>query len=515
MKFNLGIIIFFIGMVVLNLSCSREWDEHYNTYPETVNENVWDALQNDPQLTRFVEIIKIFQLDSIFDMEKTDIPYTIFAPTNDAINGYTNTDNFDTTILRYHFASHFINVSSIQGKRQVQTLTQKFALFENLGGKITIDGIDVSTESPLYLNGKYFTMDQVIKPNPNLYEYFQITNPVLSNYIDTQDTIILDKEKSKPLGFDENGNTVYDTVSIVENKFEWEYFPVKREFRTLSSTIVFPSSDDYNAALDIVAEALGGNYVDHNDIPIDWQEKILIPHLLSQGVFLNRLEPEEFIWKSPKDTLKLLNVLGDSVVINYTPIDKAYCSNGYAYNYRNFEIPDSLYNGGTKFEGEVLLKSTGVKYTWRDNVTVKSDMSFTPTKDLVPTASNDSIIKVVFPKGYTGKFSIEFKSPSLFPRKYLMIVKTHMDFGGIYDIYVNDELVRTFDYYDYILYRGILPSVISGKRYIPDGRFNSFDVLVENITDYAKAKIKIDYKGPSSVSNNGVVIDYIEFKPVE
>ena len=85
-----------------------------------------------------------------------------------------------------------------------------------------------------------------------MYEYFQFTNPVLSKYIDTQDTIILDKEKSKPLGFDQDGNTVYDTVSIVANKFEIKYFPVKHEFRTLASTIVFPKEEDYQNALNIM-----------------------------------------------------------------------------------------------------------------------------------------------------------------------------------------------------------------------------------------------------------------------
>ncbi len=514
MKLNIGIIALFIGLIVLiGTGCTKQWEDHYNVYPDTVNENLWNAMQNDPQISDFVEVMKSFKLDTLFT--NSDIPYTVFAPSNDAVSGFLSTNSFDTLVLHYEIASHFINTSSISGKRQVQTLTKKFALFENLGGQVKIDGVGIKKESPLYLNGRYFIVDQVIEPKPNLYEYFQITNPVLSNYIDTQDTIILDKENSKPLGFDENGNTVYDTVSIIQNKFEMKYFPVKHEFRTLSATVVFPSEEDYNSALDIVAESLGGNYVDHNDIPVEWQEQKLIPHLLAQGIFLNRLEPEEFIWKSPKDTLKLLNVLGDSIVVNYTPVDKAYCSNGYAYNYQNFVIPDSLYMGGTRFEGEALLKPTGLKYVWEDSVFVKSDIALSPTQELVPTASNDSIIRVSFPKGYAGKFSLEFKGPSLFPRKYLMIVRTHMDYGGIFDFYVNDELVRTFDYYDYILYRGVLPGTLPGTRYIPQGRFNSFDMLVDNITEYGGAKIKIDYKGPSYVLNNGLVIDYIEFKPVE
>jgi hypothetical protein len=95
-----------------------------------------------------------------------------------------------------------------------------------------------------------------------------------------------------------------------------------------------------------------------------------------------------------------------------------------------------------------------------------------------------------------------------------MVVRTHMDIGGIYDIYVNDELVVTMDYYDYVLSYGIWPSV-TGDRYIPQGRFNSFDCYVESITEFGKAKIRFEYREPGRVVSNGLVIDYIEFIPAK
>lgn len=511
MKFRLPIVSS-LALIIMLLGCKETWDKHYGEYPETVDQNIWEAMQNDPQISNFVKVLKESQLDSLF---LSDIPYTIFAPTNDAVANYLATSTFDKVVLQYHFASHFINTSNVQGKRQVQTLTEKFALFEKHGSKVLIDGVEIDSESPLYNNGKYFVMSEVVTPRPNLYEYYKSTNPVLSNYIDSQDTIILDKEKSKPLGFDKEGNTVYDTVSIIGNNFETKYFPVKHEFRNMTATIVFPLEEDYNSALDIVAASLGGRYADHNDIPVKWQEQILVPHLLAQGIFLNRIEPEEFIWKSPTDTVKLLNMLGDSVIINYVPVDQALCSNGYAYNYMNFEIPDSLYQGGTKYEGENLLKATGInKYSWNDSVIVKSDIAVTPYQELVPTASNDSILRVTFPKGYSGKYSVEFKGPNLFPRQYVMIVATHMDIGGIYDIYVNNQLVKTFDYYEYVRSRGIIYSV-TGARFIPTGRFNKFDMYVDNIEDYEQPTIRFEYKGPSSIISNGLAIDYVEFIPTK
>lgn len=491
-------------------SCSKDWEEHYENYPQTVDGNIWDELQSDSRFSDFVSIINEAEMDTLF---LSDNPYTILAPTNDAIAEYQGLDAFNETTLAYHFCSHFVNTSNINGKRQIQTLTEKFALYEKKGSEVFIDGEKVSEESPLYKNGRIFTMNRVMEPKPNLYEYYEYTNPVFTAYIDSQDTIIIDAEKSIPLGFDEYGNTVFDTVSEIGNKFEMEYFPIKHEFRTLSGTVVFPQEEDYQQALNIMAEALGGDYNDYTDIPLDWQEKTLIPHLLIHGVFLNRIEPEEFEWRTPTDTLKLMNILGDSVQITYVPIDQSLCSNGYAYNYEEFIIPDSLYQGDIKMEAEDLLYSTGLnKYAWEEGVTVNSDIALSPLQELIPEASNDSVVRVLFPPQYEGAFSVEFNSPTLFPRRYILEIGTHMDFGGIYDIYVNDELVETFDYYDYILGRGVIRSV-TGDRFKPRGRFNAFDMWVDNILEYGKARIRIEYTGPSFVANNGFVVDYFKFTP--
>lgn len=492
--------------------CKEYWEDHYSVYPETNDQNVWEAMQANPEISTFVQLMKEHKFDTLF---LADNPYTIFVPTNDALTRYSNRDIHDSIMIKYHISSHLIQSGIITGKQKIQTLSKKFALFERTSNIVQLDGIPLRFESPLYRNGKFFIMDQVAKPLPNFYQYFLVNNNLLSEYIDSQDSIILDKERSKPVGFDNDGNTVYDTVSIIYNKFEAAYFPVKQEFRNTTATIVFPKQEDYREALNVMAQKMAiPGISDYSDIPIDWQTEVLIPHLLDQGVFLNMLEPEEFIWKGPKDTLKLQNIRGDSIQIFYRPVEKTLLSNGYAYNYDNYRIPDSLYVGGTRFEAEWLVRETGInKFAWSSRATVQSSSPFAPLRELIPTASNDSIVRVVFPKGYKGTYSLEFESRKLFPRRYVMVVATHMDIGGIYDIYINDELVRTFDYYDYVRYRGYLNSV-TGTRFNPVGRFSKFDMYVENIHDYGRAKIRFDYKGPGMVPSNGLVIDYVEFIPV-
>ena len=519
MKLKLFYILILIGV----WGCTKDWEDHYDVYPETVNKPVWEALQNEPEISNFVEILKDYQADTLFN---EDVIYTVIAPTNEALAQYLDTGTVSDLLVNYHFFTHFIQSGNVQGKRKIQTLTEKYALFERYGNDVRIDGIQVESESPLYQDGKYFVLSKVATPRPNFYQYYQINNPVLKAYIDSQDSVILDKELSRPIGFDEEGNTIYDSVTTVINKFELEFFPVSEEFRTTTATIVFPVKEDYENALTTMALNLGSEgFTSYTDIPIDWQYDILVPHLLEQGVFLNMLEPEEFVWKSEKDTARLLNILGDSIDIYYTPVDQALLSNGYAYNYQNFEIPDSLYLGGSVFEAEDLLEESGVgKHSWKENVDITSDINIQPVQEFIPSASNDSILRIVFPKGYSGEYTVDFKTQALFPRKYLMTIRTHMDFGGLYDIYVNGEMVKsyysdrnypdhTFDYYEFVARRGIVFGV-NGDRYIPEGRFNKFDMWVDNIFDYGKANIRIEYKGPGrGAPSNGLVIDYIEFIP--
>jgi len=225
------------------------------------------------------------------------------------------------------------------------------------------------------------------------------------------------------------------------------------------------------------------------------------------------LEPAEFALPQQTKKVNMKNIQGDSILVDYKPVEKSICSNGYAYNYENFVIPDSLYMNPSVFEAESLLKEIGAnKFAWHDWVKVKSSVSFAPTRINNVRASNDSLVSIVFPIGYSGSFSVEFITQPIFPRKYLMVVNTNMNYGGIYDIYVNDELVRTFDYYDFVRFRQYNFSV-TGERYAPNGNLNRFDMWLENITEYGPAKIRFEYKGPGFVGDNGFLIDYISFIP--
>lgn len=502
----------FIILAIIIAGCKNEkWDDYYYNKPATIDNDLWQAVQENSSLSSFVAAVKNYQLDTLF---KDNTIYTLFIPDNEAFE--LNQEEINPRVLKYLISKFLINSKSINVRKQIQTIGEKYAYLEWIDNKLYFDGIEIKYESPIYKNGKYYIISKVPKVLFNLYEYISEYIPILKRYIDSQDSIVIDKDKSKPIGFDENGNTIYDTVATIINKFELKYFPVSKEFRNKKATIVFPTEQQYEEALTEMAQYIGGVYNNFNDIPLDWQYKYLIPYLLNVGIFENLLEEEKFLLPPNKDTLKLKNILGDSVIIDYQVTGKIICSNGYAYKYLHFKVPDTLYKSPIRYEGERLVKDLGGNnFQWQKFVTVITDKSFAVKKIKMPYASKDSVIYVSFGSNYTGRFSIEFNIDNLFARNYRLVIKTHVNVGGKYNIYVNDALVRTFDYYYYVQNNYYYRSIVDNKIYKPTGNLNIFDCLVTNISEYGKTKIKIEYKGPSSIYELGLVIDYIEFIPIK
>lgn len=509
--------ILIAAVIVSVFGCTEKWDDHYNTPPETINKNVWEGIKGRSELSSFVALVEKYKLDTLF---LTNDTYTLFVPDNSAFAKLVQSQVSDTTILKYHISRHFVQPVDIQGKRKLQTLGYKFSTFENINGKPTYDGISLNFESPLYLNGKFFIMSEVAMPRLTLYQYIAVNNHYLKHYIDSKDTIIIDYERSTPLGFDDKGNTIYDTVAVKYNKvYDMEYgFRLSDEYRKWTATLAFPKLANYESGLDVMAQNLGGKFQSHEDIPVKWQEEILIPYMLERGLFLNMLSLSEFkdsTVLSYRRRYAMINLKFDSININYKPAPDPYlCSNGLYYDYQKFDIPVKLYSDTLKTEGESLARRDGTKYILRKSV-IQTGTPYKVVNYYIPGASNDSIFQVDFP-GYKGAYSLTLKGPNMFPRRYRMEIHTNMYIGGIYDIYVNDVLVKHFDYTDYVTYRKIITSV-TGEKFGPKGDYNRFDCWVDNITDYGRPSIRFEYKGPSSISviKSGLVIDVIKFLPVK
>jgi len=505
-------------LIVLIGACSKDWEQHYGDIDKTVNVKLWDTLKTIDKFSEFVRLIEHYDLDTVL---KSPNIKTVFIPSNEAVNDYLNSDTsgcFET--LKYHIIGRFFTIQDVISDYYLQTSSEKYARIENFGNTYFFDGIVISDSvpSPLLLDGRYYEINHVALPKPNIYQYIKRNSPAIASYIDLQDTALLDVFSSKPIGINENGETVYDSVINIINRFEEEYFGISEEYRTISATLLIPDSLNYNAALDAMAGNLGGAMNSYKDIPGQWQNEVLIPYILNKGVYWGDVDPLEF------DLPKLANIKGDSIVIDFEidPTSRYSCSNGIVYDYNSFIVPDELYAQNIH-EGEWLCKKLGGQYSWDiDKVKLEGNNSFQPVKQLFTGGSNDTIISAEFGKNYTGEYAINFSIPNVFPRTYRFVWKTNFRTSGIYSIYINGEIILLGDsgfYTDneqldiFDLSNGFYSAL--GYKVWPDNSgFIEVDGMVNNVIDYGEVEVRIEYRGSGNASVNGLNMDYVALLPL-
>ena len=493
--------------------CKKEWDEHYIVEGGSVNVTLWDTLSSAGEFSEFVKYLELFHLDTIV---KSKIAKTLFVPTNDAFTEFLSGDTTDfQEILTYHIIPTYYMIRNVEDNNyyQLKTFDGKYAMIQNLNNRYYIDGIEIISSSPMCLDGKFYQIKKVAVPKPNIYQYLKRNNYAIGKYIDLQDTVIFDKELSRAVGFNENGQTVYDSVTTLVNRFEENYFAISSEYKNIYATVVIPGRESYENALNIMAQDIGGSYTSFKDIPDSWANNVLIPALLQKGVYGGLLESTEFFNR------KIANIAGDTVYIDFNvdPESKAVCSNGLVYEYESFTVGDSLYKKVVIEAEEYVKNVSDYQYAWIDEkATIVGDKSYRPTKEKISGASNDTIINLSLGSNYQKAYSIKFKVSNVFPQKYRLVWRTNYRTTGIFSIYVNGELIKLglsdYTQYDtYSLINGFF-SVLGYKVYPSKRGFCDVDGWVENISDFGDVTIEIRYLGPGNSSENGYVIDYLSLE---
>jgi hypothetical protein len=469
------------------------------------------VLNASEEFSEFVKYASLFHLDTIINSNKIK---TLFVPTNEAMNEFLSGDTtgFAET-LKFHIVPSYYMVRNVESNQfhRLKTLDGKFAVVNNINNKHYFEGNEILYSSPMHLDGKYYRIGKVALPRPNIYELIKRNNPSVQRYIDLQDSIVLNRELSKPIGFNENGQTVYDSVTTVINKFEEKYFAISREFRNIYATVALPGRDLYENALTAMAQNIGGQYSTFEDIPAQWENSVLIPSLLNKGVFSGLLSPEDFLIK------KMPNVAGDSVIIDYKiiPASQYVCSNGLVYEYESFTIAENLYKLN-RLEGESFCKLSGSnQLVWDEQkVTIIGASGFQPLIQRITGASNDTVVSVNFTYNYKQPYSLKFKVANVFPGKYRLVWRTNFRTNGVFSIYVNGVLLKlglvgNVQYDTSQLSSGFFS--VKGNKLFPDSKgFCNVDAWVNDITEFGDVTIEIKYLSSGKSPDNGIVIDYLE-----
>ena len=506
-------VTIFLLLAVLFYSCQQDIDDYYYKDTEaSVDTDILSLLKQNADYSEFVSLLEQTQIDTLLDQGKV---FTFFVPNNAAMNSREQGTLGDNDLIEYLMTESYVNLNQINGENKIQTLSGKFAVIERVGGlSYTLDNVDIVQGSPLANNGRYYEIEEVVLPKPSLYEYIAVTNDFYRDFLDSRDSVFLDKELSTPIGYTDDGLTIYDTVLTTINRFEEEYFPVTEEFRDYKATMLLFTQEQYDDALTFISDELA---IPINAIADIWQNEELMPYLLEQSVFRNALDYSAFIRGRAK------NILGDSVDVDPLNISPEFfeCSNGRVYSLIDFEVPEFLYKKSDTTEMASLLtfKGSGL-YDWSEEVEV-TGQTFNPQLASNGFGTFGTTLLVDMGKNFSGDFSLAYKYKNMFPANYKLSVRANVSKTGIYNIFVNgkqypvdinDGRGPQYDFDFFNLRNGVVSSV-TYEFYPFENNFSQFDILVDNITEFGDVEVKLEYKGPGRNRNNsGLNIDLISLE---
>lgn len=218
------ILLSLILLIVLN-GCDTAWDNYFGE--EGQNEengselNLIKYLETQASYADFVALLKKSGVDK--ELEKNQI-LTVWALPDNCIPPEMKTA--DSTTLRHFILNHVNNValykSKLDGTRKIHTLAGKLLNTEKTDNIFYIDGVAVTRMNQICKNGVIHELKGALLPKQNIYEYLMSCGDEFSTFRDTlnayNDTVFR-PELSLPIGINEWGNTVYDSVFEIENPF--------------------------------------------------------------------------------------------------------------------------------------------------------------------------------------------------------------------------------------------------------------------------------------------------------
>lgn len=188
---------------VLCLAGCKKWDEHTAVENQDLTKTLLDEISGRPALSKFNEYLKKTGLDKELASSKT---YTVWAPTNDALQSLDAGTAADTAKLRRFIANHI--AYQLYFRRNAQTgirvpvLNGKRVLFT--GNQFDEAAV---TEADKYVsNGVLHVIDKMAPAYPNVWEVVDSTK---TTYLQSAFIASLTRRVFDP------ANAVIDSFSVV------------------------------------------------------------------------------------------------------------------------------------------------------------------------------------------------------------------------------------------------------------------------------------------------------------
>jgi hypothetical protein len=223
MRYRIRTKYLFWGMMLGALVACNPWDDQVAINDPSLDEGVLDVLKTHEELSTFVHLLEVTGYDTVLIKSQA---YTVFAPTNAAWQD-AEVDTTNMTLMRSYVKNHIAFqsnplTSNAFSTEKIQMLNGKYL---HTSGQ-TIDNVPISEANILFGNGVIHTINSVLKPKMNIWEY--LSQDIYSDYpqpkfLKAKTDSTMDMEWSYQLYLDADGSPVYDTVWVQTNEWLSKY----------------------------------------------------------------------------------------------------------------------------------------------------------------------------------------------------------------------------------------------------------------------------------------------------
>lgn len=340
LKYSLSILV----AAIILAACDDSWNEHYNQEEQIVNnDNIEVAKMSAAEFLKsksnFSTFYNLFEDEGIIeDIKKKDLLYTLLIVDNAVVASNSQLEDSEY-LAKSHISDISLSPSNLYDGQRILMWNGKYinvSKIENEGRDHTISFNGTEVKKITKVNDGYiYEIEEYVDSPKSMFEMIEDLGEeysIFRNMVLSRNQLTFDREASLPIGVDNTGSTVYDSVFIVTNPY-FDAINFNLTSESLTATMLLFSDDVVEEALTEAFDNLEswGLYRDENIIN-DW--------ILEAAFYRQRYTKLDFI-----DNEDLSSAFGRQwrTTVQEVDLDNPISmSNGVAYNVTDFKIPTNV-----------------------------------------------------------------------------------------------------------------------------------------------------------------------------
>ncbi|TKG96989.1 fasciclin domain-containing protein [Puteibacter caeruleilacunae] len=494
-------IVLLLIVACIGTCCTKHFNEFYEDKRGDIRANtVYEYLDNTAKFSDFVGCLKQTKLDSVL---KESATVTVFAVENDDMNKIKSLPADSMKLyMQFHVAIGKYFSSDMNYTERIKSLNGKYHAIGPKNGTFQVDKVDVSEEDITCGNGVVQVMDGALKLRDNIYETI-LKLPedysIIREYILDADTMIFDRSNSKPVGINETGNTVYDTVWIHSNSILQGEGDVTKEDDFFTAFI--PTNEAVTYAVDKVRQ----DYENATGAPFEPEVDKMLYEWCHESLFYKG----EVADVTADTMLTLTNKAKFKLSVQQVEeASKQATSNGELYSVNYLQVPKYMYMEEVKITPRFIARMDAAT---RDKYRTRSG----GYEELGPGVGWYNLYSLIDSnhnhwasfKTFIYDENDELKDVSIIPGEYDIYVKSTVESygiwtgGGWHEIWLNEKRLcdREYPAYEY-------------ENCTNTGYYLGRDELPEE-WGVKQGDLKIVFKRNGNKNWNRMMFDWIKFVP--